>query len=317
MQGKGKKRLMVGERSIKNPKIDKVAENLYLITLYPPVRGFEEFIATWLYKADVNFIVDVGPSVTSAGLIEALNDLGITRLDYILLTHIHIDHAGGIGEVSEHFSDTPVICHKVGIPHLIDPAMLWKGTVKTLGDTAKAYGPFKPVSIDRLLDAEVFFSQRIKPVFTPGHSSHHLSFICDPFLFIGEAGGVFLKLDKNCEYLRPATPPKFFLETSIESIDKLIEKSPDTICYGHYGIKSGAKDMLETHKQQLYLWSKIIKKEIDSIHHKDLVSSCMNRLLKNDLLLKGFFHMAPPVQERERGFLANSIKGFVGYLESL
>lgn len=308
---------MRGNASFRYPKVDKVAKNLYLITLYPPIRGFEEFIATWLYKGDVNFIVDVGPSVTSAGLIKALDDLGITTLDYILLTHIHIDHAGGIGEVSEHFSDTPVVCHKLGIPHLVDPTRLWEGTVKTLGDTARAYGPFRPVPFGCLMDAGVFSSHRIKPVFTPGHSAHHLSFICDRFLFVGEAGGVFLKVDKNCEYLRPATPPKFFFETVIESLDKLILKSPDTICYGHYGIKSGAKNMLEKHKQQLYLWSKIIKEEPGGFRGKEFIAACMKRLLNNDSLLKGFFHMIPSVQEREQKFLANSIKGFAGYLESL
>ncbi len=303
--------------TLRDPKIDKVAENLYLITLYPPIRGFEEFITTWLYTKDINFIVDVGPSVTSAGLIQALHNLGITSLDYILLTHIHIDHAGGVGEVSEYFSDTPIVCHKVGIPHLVDPARLWKGTVKTLGDTAKAYGPFMPVPFERLLDAEVFSSHQIHPVFTPGHAAHHISYMCEPFLFAGEAGGVFLKTDRHGEYLRPATPPRFFFETFVQSLDKLIEKSPDTICYGHCGIKSGAKDMLKKHKQQLYLWLKIIKEEIGRFREKDFIADCRDRLLNEDVLLKEFFHMMPSVQKRERQFLSNSIKGFVGYLEDL
>ena len=77
-------------------KINEISNNLYLITLTPPIPGFNNFIGVWLYKGKRTFIVDVGPSVTTNGLLEALQDLKVQHLDFILLTHIHIDHAGGI-----------------------------------------------------------------------------------------------------------------------------------------------------------------------------------------------------------------------------
>ncbi len=298
-----------------NAKIDCVSNDLFLITLFPPMPGFDDFIGCWLYRGNTSFIVDPGPSVTSEALAKALEELKVRSLDYIFLTHIHIDHAGGVGNIATHFPESPIICHKAGIPHLVDPSRLWEGSIKTLGETAKAYGPIKPVSSNRFIQADQFKSDVIIPVFTPGHSPHHVSYMTKEHLFAGEAGGVSLSIDSGRQYLRPATPPRFFLEISTDSINALIEKNPLNICYGHHGIKENAVKMLNKHLNQLLLWEKIIKKEIQNSNN-DFFTSCFNRLLKEDLLLAGFFHMKPSVQKREQAFIINSIKGFEGYLRS-
>ena len=296
-------------------KITPVSDNLFLITLSPPIPGFDDFIGCWLYRGNISFIIDPGPSVTSKALASALAELKVSRLDYIFLTHIHIDHAGGVGDIAAYFPGSPIICHKAGIPHLVDPSRLWEGSLKTLGETAKAYGPIKPVSSNRFIQADQFKSDIIIPVFTPGHSQHHISYMTEKYLFAGEAAGVFLSLDSGREYLRPATPPKFFLEISTDSIDALIEKNPLNICYGHHGIKGNALEMLTKHRNQLLLWKKIIRKEIQNSNN-DFFISCFNRLLKEDPLLAGFSHMIQSVQKRERRFIINSIKGYEGYLRS-
>ncbi len=298
-------------------KINKLSDELYLITLLPPLSGFDDFIGAWLYKGKTTFIVDVGPSVTAEGLLNALHDINVHHLDYIFLTHIHIDHAGGIGDISARFPKTPIICHEAGISHLCDPSRLWEGTVKTLGDIGRAYGPIKPVPSNRLVGAGQFVSDTIVPIITPGHSPHHVSYQTEKYLFAGEAGGVYLSLPFQHEYLRPATPPRFFLDVTVRSIEKLIAANPEKICYGHFGIRDDAVEMLKMHKNQLFLWKKVIKDVMKHSEEKDLVESCMDRLLKKDQLLAGFFHMDAAVQERERGFLANSIKGFAGYLKTV
>jgi glyoxylase-like metal-dependent hydrolase (beta-lactamase superfamily II) len=297
-------------------KIKAVSKDLFLITLPPPMPGFDDFIGCWLYRGKKSFIIDPGPTVTSEALAGALKRLKINHLDYILLTHIHIDHAGGVGTFAAHFPDSPIICHKAGIPHLVDPSRLWEGSVKTLGEKAKAYGLIKPVSANRFIPADQFMSDMVTPVFTPGHSPHHVSYLTKEYMFAGEAGGVFLSVNSSYEYLRPATPPKFFLEISTESIDTLIEKNPVNICYAHHGIKGNAVNMLNKHLNQLLRWKKIIGKEIEN-SKGDFLTSCFNRLLKEDPLLAGFSHMAPSVQKREQGFIINSIKGYEGYLESI
>ncbi|MCP4694015.1 MAG: MBL fold metallo-hydrolase, partial [Desulfobacterales bacterium] len=98
--------------------IEMLSDRLGLITLTPPIPGFDDFIAAWLYKGeDATFVVDVGPSATADGLLNALEELGVKRLDYILLTHIHLDHAGAAGEMTRRFPDARIVCHKAGIPH--------------------------------------------------------------------------------------------------------------------------------------------------------------------------------------------------------
>ena len=294
-----------------------LAPHLFLVCLTPPIDGFEDFIGAWLVKRpDVVYLVDVGPAVTAKPLIEAITTLGVNHLDYICLTHIHIDHAGAIGHLTHHFPDTPVVCHPKGTAHLVDPERLWKGTVKTLGQTGRAYGPMLPIDPSAIAQPEQVASAPFQLIDTPGHSPHHYAIADENFLFAGEAGGVCLPLPSGEMYLRPATPPRFFLETSLSSIDRLMETHPKTICYGHFGIRRDGMAMLSKHRDQLFFWKQILA---DQIAEKggdpsDAVDDWVDLLLKEDPLLHGFKQLTLPVQSRERSFLVNSVKGFVGYL---
>jgi len=297
-------------------EIRQMGEDLYLITLCPPVTGFENFIGAWAYTGEKKFLVDVGPSVTSGSLFKALQTLGIHTLDYILLTHIHLDHAGGIGEMARFFPTTPIICHKIGIPHLIDPTRLWEGTLKTLGSVGKAYGSVMPVSAERFVDASLFESDFIKVLITPGHAAHHVSYLTGKNLFAGETGGVCLELPFGHIYLRPATPPRLFLDTAVESIDQLLAHNPAVINYGHYGSRKNAVKMLKMHKGQLLHWEQVISNVMRHTEAEFFEETCLKNLLKSDPFLKNFSSLDGAVQERELGFLKNSIRGFLGYLQS-
>jgi glyoxylase-like metal-dependent hydrolase (beta-lactamase superfamily II) len=297
--------------------IAQLTKDLYLLTLVPPIQGFESFICSWLYKGDRVFIVDVGPAVTADALIASLQALGVNRLDYILLTHIHLDHAGAIGEVAAAFPEAPIVCHPAGIPHLIDPTRLWQGTLKTLGRTGEIYGPVQAVAPQRLVDADAFREPDITPVMTPGHSQHHVAFNTAQYLFAGEAGGVFWSPKSEPVYLRPATPPRFFFDVYRQSVQALVDTGATALCYGHYGMTTDAQALLKRHCDQLELWREIIAAEIPYDEPADFLDRCTERLLAKDPLLAGYATMAPLIQERERGFMRNSIKGFAGYLEAM
>jgi len=294
-------------------RITKVSGELYLISLFPPIEGFDDFISTWVYKGSPSFIVDVGPAATAGQLVNALNELGVHSLDYVFLTHVHIDHAGGVSDFSAVFPETPVVCHPAGIPHLIDPSMLWEGSVKTLGDIAHAYEAIKPVDPAGIVNAEDFISRDVIPIVTPGHSPHHVSYQFHEYLFAGEAGGVFIP---EVGYLRPATPPKFFLETTVGSIDRLIERNIPFICYSHFGMSPNSREMLTKGRTQLFRWERIIGEEIEKSHPDDLLTRCMERLLQEDPLLSGFAGLNPAKKERERFFLKNSIRGFASAMKA-
>jgi glyoxylase-like metal-dependent hydrolase (beta-lactamase superfamily II) len=299
-----------------NARIDKIAPDLSLITLNPPIEGFEDFITSWLFRGEISFLVDVGPSSTTVGLLKILQQADVAHLDYILLTHIHLDHAGAIGEVAAAFPQTPIICHPAGIPHLIDPERLWEGTKKVLGSTAQGYGPIKAVDGERFANAEQFASEVIAPIITPGHASHHVSYRTKDYLFAGETAGVHYAVSPDRFYLRPATPPRFFFETAIESVDKLIACNPTKLCYGHYGIADDGVAKLKTTRGQLFNWKTIIEDEIKSSDADNLVENCKKRLMTADRLLANFYHLPESAQKREAYFLRNSINGFIGYLQS-
>jgi glyoxylase-like metal-dependent hydrolase (beta-lactamase superfamily II) len=299
-----------------NARIQKIADDLFLIPLNLPTAGFNEFISVWLYRSEITCLIDVGPSTAAPDLLRACAELKINQLDYILLTHIHLDHAGAIGEIADAFPQTPIICHQAARPHLIEPSRLWAGTKRVLGSMASSYGPVKPVADNRLVEANNLQSGSVIPIITPGHAVHHVSYQTGKYLFVGEAAGVYVSLPQNTFYLRPATPPKFLLNIALQSVDSLIACHPNAICYAHFGINENAAKMLKIHRKQLLLWEKLIEDEMNNCSPKDLINACLQRLMEEDPLMAAFDQLAPEVQERERYFLQNSISGYIGYLES-
>jgi glyoxylase-like metal-dependent hydrolase (beta-lactamase superfamily II) len=300
-----------------NARVQKIADDLFLIPLSPPLTGFSEFISAWLHRGKITFLVDVGPSSTATDLLRALQEINIDHLDYILLTHIHLDHAGAVGQITDAFPQTPIICHKAGISHLTEPSQLWEGTKKILGSMALTYGPVQAVDANRLLDVNQFKAEGVTPIITPGHAPHHVSYQTANYLFAGETGGIYVSLPQSNFYLRPATPPRFFLDIALQSVDALIASQPKKICYSHFGINENASMMLEAHRGQLLLWETLIKDEIQSRPANDRTAACLKRLLMEDPLMANFDQLTPDIQERERYFLNNSINGYLGWLTSV
>lgn len=300
--------------------IRQYLDNLYWISLPIPIEGFDGFIGSWVLTGNPMIMVDVGPSVSVPSLLSALAELNAGKPEVILLTHIHMDHAGGIGMVANAFPDATVVCHPKGVQHLIAPDKLWQGSLKTLGDVAKAYGPIAPLDAKQVKTADDFTLKGADSIETPGHAVHHMSYVIGDLLFAGEAGGVCLSIDDVAFFLRPATPPRFFLKTSISSIDRILAKKPKQICYGHVGMWSDADHMLRSHRHQLLQWKTMIEPFCDSVQGRlemDVLKSCRDHVLQNDPLMDGFEHLPPLVQAREHGFIINSLKGYWGYFQDI
>lgn len=283
------------------------------IQLDQKMKGFNGFICSWVCRWDLNIVIDVGPRFSVFNLIEKLKAEGLNRIDLVLLTHIHLDHAGGLKEFLDAFPEAMAICHSRGVDHLMNPSRLWEGSLKVLGGTAEAYGKIEPVSRDRLVshkDAERI--DYLEIIETPGHAPHHLSFCYCGNLFAGEAAGNYLKL-KGKEYLRPATPPRFFLEETIKSIDRLMELEDQVIRYAHSGEAGSSHDMLNRHRMQLLRWKDILQQETSS-GRPVIIENCIDRLLRDDPELEAFELMDDEMKLREIDLMKNSVKGFLGYL---
>lgn len=296
--------------------INAAGGGVYQIILTPPLAGFSDFISAWLVKGPPSFLVDVGPASTADQLNQALAALDVSRLDYILLTHIHLDHAGAAGHIANRFPAAMIVCHPKGIPHLVDPSRLWEATHNVLGAVALGYGPLEPVPAERFASAESFAAGGITALLTPGHAAHHVSYFTAPALFAGEACGVHYTLAGGREYMRPATPPPFFLSTALDSLNALIAAAPDRMVVGHSGMKENGGALLRRHREQLVFWEQWVSGRSGSFPAEEAVDRCAEGLLAEDPLLASFSALSKPVQERERYFLKNSVSGFLGWLKN-
>lgn len=202
-------------------------------------------------------------------MLSALSELGIQskEIDYILLTHIHMDHAGGIGTVIKEMSNARVLAHSRARSHLIAPTMLWEASLKTLGDAPLRYGKIEPVPEERIIDAvdemklELGNSLTLEIYLTPGHASHHLCLFdrASSALIVGEAAGVCVD-----GAIRPNMPPPFKLEDALSSIDKLIALKPQKLCYAHFGCYDNGLERLKSFREQLLSWYNTVKSATDA-----------------------------------------------------
>jgi glyoxylase-like metal-dependent hydrolase (beta-lactamase superfamily II) len=285
-----------------------------LIEIKQPIEGFDRFIGAWVYRGDINLVVDVGPANSVHRLVEALAKMNMERVDYVLLTHIHIDHVGGLAKFLEHFPMAQVVCHDKAVRHLVDPARLWDVSRQVLGEIADAYGPLTGVREEILIPHTQANIENLTIIETPGHAPHHLSFSCMGHLFAGEAGGNYLCV-ADTDYLRPATPPRFFLKVFLETVDRLMALEDQHICYAHFGDAPSSRQMLKRFRAQVLRWRGVVEKE-RSAGPDDLIMRCVDRLLEKDPDLKAFALMDPDTQDRERFFMGNSVRGYIGFLEA-
>jgi glyoxylase-like metal-dependent hydrolase (beta-lactamase superfamily II) len=293
----------------------QIRDNLYLIDLNGPLEGFRKFISAWLYRVNgATLLVDPGPASTIPYLVERLDELSIRTIDCVLLTHIHLDHAGGTGQLLKHYPGAKVNCHPKGIPHLVAPQKLWEESKKVLGKVAEAYGKLAPVPEscisfhDSIRIGDVF----IEVIETPGHAAHHVSYRLGDILFAGEVGGVYVPLDDGF-YVRPATPPPFQHDTFRESIAKAAALDVTLVCLGHYGCRQDVANLFDRAGRQLDFWVDTVERRFKagSDPFEEVV---LADLIANDPDMSSWHSLPKDIQARERKFCINSIRGIRGYL---
>ena len=293
----------------------KIFENLFLVDLDLPLPGFSSFISTWIIKeGDRGIIIDPGPSATIPTLRNALRETGIKGIDYILLTHIHLDHAGGCGDLIKGYPDSVIFCHPQAVTHLVDPVDLWHGSLKVLGDLARTYGQPSPVNEERICsEGDIVWKDCIiQSLETPGHASHHLCFFFKNLVFAGEVAGISLPSGGK-HFIRPATPSPFRPDIALHSISLVIERRPQLICYGHYGLLGNAVTMLQMAKEQIQFWLTIIKeRKIKGLNLDE--DEIFDEICAKDIHVSTFHQLEPDIQKREAYFTKNSIKGMLGFI---
>ncbi len=291
-------------------EIRNLPEQLDLVI--PELEGFKRFIGAWVVDtSDGIVIVDPGPYTTIPILVHELEARGIEKLAAILLTHIHVDHAGGTAALLEKFPMTPVVAHSRVHKHLADPTELMRGSIKVLGEALmNAYGPILPISPELLVAAETGSWGAIP---TPGHSSDHVSYAIGDTIFVGEALGNTTP-DSSRFYLRPATPPRFFFDiygSSIRAIEaRVAGQKTVRYCFGHFGMREENADQASRLAQmslaQIGLWVDTVRSNAE-----EPIETLVERLLEVDTCFAPYRTLPSDIQFRELIFIRNSIRGIL------
>jgi glyoxylase-like metal-dependent hydrolase (beta-lactamase superfamily II) len=297
-----------------DPEILTVASTIKLLHLQPPIPGYNKFIGPYLVSGEKNALVDTGPSAAIPSLLYALKkiDMNPEDIDYIVFTHIHIDHAGSAGGMARELPNSIIVAHSRAHEHLINPTALWQASLKVLGDYAIKSGPIEPVPEDRIIDAtdrmnlELGNGLTLEIYLTPGHSVHHLSLFdrASGMLFAGEAAGVCIN-----GAIRLATPPPFKLDVTLSSIDKLIELNPVKVCYSHFGCYDNALERLVLYKKKILDWYEIINQAARTGNNPEQI---LKVLKDKDRDLAYLDNLESDVYSRELSLIINTIRGIAG-----
>jgi glyoxylase-like metal-dependent hydrolase (beta-lactamase superfamily II) len=229
-------------------------------------QGDERVIGVYLLETeDGPALFDCGPTSSLPGLKARLAEQGLTVADlrHLLLSHIHLDHAGAAGVLVRENPGLQVHVSEIGAPHLVDPSRLEKSARRLYGDQFDTlWGELAPmpeenvhVVGDRVLGLECF------P--TPGHASHHVSYLDDAgTLYAGDAAGVRILPGR---YIVPvAPPPDVDLEAWERTIDELERRAPSRLALIHYGVVESVHDHLRRLRRELRIWAQRVRTGMDA-----------------------------------------------------
>lgn len=228
--------------------------------------GWERVTAGYLITGPSPVLVETGSQSSVPALLEQLEELGVDagELAGVAVTHIHLDHAGGVGDVARAFPSATVYVHEKGARHLADPGRLVESAARVYGPLLDSlYGRLDPTPADRihvLADGEelrVGPQRVLTTVDSPGHAKHHLALhdSHSGILFAGDALGVRLP---DAGVLRPSTPPPDFdLDQALHSLERFAERRPAGVALAHYGLVPEPEAVLAEAGDTLRRWAAV------------------------------------------------------------
>ena len=227
------------------------------------MAGYSGITAGYLILGDRPCLVETGTSTSAPTVIDALASLGVGPEDLatIVVTHIHLDHAGGVGDLARHYPNAEIVVHEKGARHLADPSRLMASARMVWGDKLDVlFGTLTPTDAARIRalgdtgSIDLGGGRRLDSHYSPGHAKHHVGLLDSQTgdLYVGDAAGVYLPETGD---LRPATPPPDFdLQTALNSIKLFGDLGPQRLLFSHYGPVDDVTATLERSAEELRVW---------------------------------------------------------------
>lgn len=250
---------------IHDVRYEQLGDGLYAIDAW--MEGGPDRLSCYLYDTPERVLIEVGPSATLDHLLAALDHLGIDDIARIVVTHIHIDHAGGAGQIAARYPNARIGVHTKGVRHLADPEKLWSSALRVFGEKwlTTNWGPMEPVDgsrIDALEDGDrirLGNGRFLDVMYTPGHAKHHVVFF-DP-----DGGGMYVGDSVGLSYphgheVQPVTPPPDFdPHLTTDSLRRMAARDPAFIGFAHFGPNYAAQEALAQAEENLWEWVRIVE----------------------------------------------------------
>jgi glyoxylase-like metal-dependent hydrolase (beta-lactamase superfamily II) len=227
------------------------------------MAGFSGITAGYLILGDRPCLVETGTSTSAPVVRDALASLGVGRDDLatVVVTHIHLDHAGGVGDIAGFYPSAEIVVHEKGARHLADPSRLMASARMVWGDQLDVlFGALTPTEASRIRalgdtgNIDLGGGRTLSSHYAPGHAKHHVGLLDSATgdLYVGDAAGVYLPETGD---LRPATPPPDFdLRTALDSVSLFGALGPQRLLFSHYGPVADVSGTLERSAEELRVW---------------------------------------------------------------
>lgn len=250
------------------------------------MAGRERYTAAYLLQDEEPTLVETGPTTSVEPVAAGLAALGVEPEDLanIVVTHIHLDHAGGVGRLALRFPRATVWVHERGAPHLADPTRLVASAARIYGDERmdQLFGPVDPVPAERLRsvadgDRIALRGRDLDVLYTPGHASHHVALVDSETgaVFTGDALGIHVP---DLPVLRPATPPPDFdVDLAIDSIERIRSRARSVLLFAHFGPIEEVDRTCDLAGRRVLGWAEAVR---DALETTEDLEEVVERLVK-------------------------------------
>lgn len=245
-------------------RIEDLGNGLHAIDAF--MEGSPNRLSCYLFDTPERVLIEAGPSATRSHLVAALDALGIDDPATIVLTHIHIDHAGAAGHLAQRYPRARIGVHSSGVRHLVDPSRLWRSAARIYGDEqlAQMWGRVEPVDRSRLVVLDegtrlpLGGGRTLDVLHTPGHAKHHVVFHEETSggLFVGDSLG--LCYPHGHFVLPQAPPPEFDPEEAARQMRRMAGLAPRFLGFAHFGPNYDVDVALEDAEERMWDWVDVV-----------------------------------------------------------